>query len=307
MILQRLSRSAAAVMSRQPGCTAYVALRICQNSRPIGHVFVYNARPQFSTPSFRPVYETPVDQSQFEIQLKVWKDLAISKQMLMRSTAEALGLDPNCEQDELKQSLEVNLKRVREAENSVAETQAKARQNILEVERKLDAALRAQKLAEAEMTKMREAQEKAAPSLAAERANAAKEIQNLKSQVADKDKTIKAINVALADTPDNVVKKLKQLKKEKQDEADLRKQIETTFATLRKEKQDQDKEMSELKDNSSKLVGKYRELHEQAGKLHEQLKPLLKDGEELAAIQMLDDKLLDAIVPPEKDAKGKKK
>jgi colicin import membrane protein len=252
-----------------------------------------------------------VDQSQFEIQLKVWKDLAISKQMLMRSTAEALGLDPNCEQDELKQSLEVTLKRVREAETSVAEMQAKARQTIAETERKLEAAQRAQKLAQAEMVKMRETQEKAAPQLAADRANAAKEIQTLKNQVAEKDKAIKAINVALADTPENVVKKLKQLKKEKQDEADLRKQIESTFATLRKEKQDQDKELSELKDNSSKLVTKYRELHEEATKLHEQLKPLAKEGEELAALQMLDDKLLEAIVPPEKDdkkeAKGKKK
>ncbi len=250
-----------------------------------------------------------MDQSQFEIQLKVWKDLAISKQMLMRTTAEALGLDPNCEQDELKQSLDVTLKRVREAETAVADMQAKARQNLLEIERKLDAALRAQKLAEAESAKIREAQEKAAPSLSAERTNAAKEIQNLKNQVAEKDKAIKAINVALADTPDNVVKKLKQLKKEKQDEADLRKQIENTFSTLRKEKQEQDKELSDLKDSSSKLVTKYRELHEQATKLHEQLKPLVKEGEELLTVQLLDDKLLEAIVPADKDDKknGKKK
>jgi colicin import membrane protein len=248
----------------------------------------------------------------FELQLKVWKDLAVSKQLLMRSAAEALNLDPNCDQDELKQALEIALKKVKESDNAVVIARNEARTTIAEIERKLTAAQRAQMLAETEMNKMREVTEKAAPALAAERAANAKEVQNLKSQIAEKDKAIKAINVALADTPDNVVKKLKQLKKEKQDEADLRKQIEAQFNTVRKEKQDQDKELTELKElkeNALKLATAHRELHDTASKLHTQLKPLVKDDSELPVLPELDFKTLEAISPTDKDEKknGKKK
>ena len=60
-----------------------------------------------------------VEQAQLELQLKVWKELAISKQMLMRTAAEALKLDPNCSQEELKAALEAALKKVAEADASV--------------------------------------------------------------------------------------------------------------------------------------------------------------------------------------------
>ncbi|MGC3982724.1 MAG: hypothetical protein QM808_15855 [Steroidobacteraceae bacterium] len=229
----------------------------------------------------------------------------------MRTAAEALDLDPNCDQDQLKAALDRAIQRAKDAEASVIAAQQQAKQSVAEIDKRLQAALRAQSVAEATSAEIVAKNERVAPQMAAERAAVAKEIQQLKAQVADKDKALKAINTALNDTPDNVVKKLKSLKKEKQDEADLRKQIETTFAALRKEKQEQDKQLSELKDNSSKLVTKYRELHEEATKLHEQLKPLIKEGEELLTVQMIDDKLLDAIVPPEKDdkkdSKAKKK
>jgi DNA repair exonuclease SbcCD ATPase subunit len=248
-----------------------------------------------------------VDQSQLDLQLKVWKELALSKQMLMRTAAEALDLDPNCDQDQLKAALDRAIQRAKDAEASVVTAKQQAQQSINEIDKKLTAALRAQTIAEATAADIVAKQERVAPQMAAERAAVAKEIAQLKAQVAEKDKALKAINTALADTPDNVVKKLKTLKKEKQDEADLRKQIEATFSTLRKEKQEQDKEFSELKDNSTKLVAKYRELHEQATKVHEQLKPFIKEGEELLALQMLDDKFLELIVPADKADKDDKK
>ena len=43
---------------------------------------------------------------QQDLQLKVWKELAISKQILMRAATEALKLDPECTQEELKDALE---------------------------------------------------------------------------------------------------------------------------------------------------------------------------------------------------------
>lgn len=236
-----------------------------------------------------------MDQTQLELQLKVWKELAISKQMLMRTAAEALGLDANCNQDELKSALDAALQKVKDADASVVVAKQQAQQTINEMEKKLLASQRAQQVAETETANMRVAQEKAAPQLATERANAAKEIQQLKNQVGEKDKALKAINTALADTPDNVVKKMKALKKEKQDEADARRQLEISFGTLRKEKQEQDKELSELHENATKLGTVYRELHATATKLHEQLKPLVTDESALPALPELDSKLLESI------------
>ena len=236
-----------------------------------------------------------MDQAQFELQLKVWKELAISKQMLMRSAAEALGLDANCTQDELKAALDAALQKVKDADAGVIAAKHQAQQAINDMEKKLLASQRAQHLAEIETANIRTAQEKAAPQLATERAANAKEIQQLKNMVAEKEKALKAINTALADTPDNVVKKMKALKKEKQDEADARRQLEISFGTLRKDKQEQDKELSELHDNATKLGTMYSELHALTTKLHEQLKPLLKDDETLPALPELDSKLLETI------------
>jgi hypothetical protein len=264
-------------------------------------VFDYNPRP-----SIRQLQGEGVVPADFELQLKVWKDLAVSKQMLMRSAAEALNLDPNCDQEELKQALDAALKKVKEADASVIAARDQARKDILEIERKLALSLRAQSLAEATAADIIAKQERVAPQMAAERAAVAKEIQQLKSQVAEKDKALKAINTALADTPENVVKKLKALKKEKQDEADTRKQIEASFNALRKEKQDQDKELTELReirDNSVKLVAQHRELHELGSTLHGQLKALVKDEQALPTLTDLDTKLMETIVPTDKDDK----
>jgi len=57
--------------------------------------------------------------AQFELQLKVWKELAISKQVMMRTAAEALKLDPECTPEELKQALDGALKKVAAADASV--------------------------------------------------------------------------------------------------------------------------------------------------------------------------------------------
>lgn len=247
-----------------------------------------------------------MDQTQLDLQLKVWKELALSKQMLMRTAAEALDLDPNCNQDQLKAALDRAIQRAKDAEASVVTAKQQAQQAIAEMDKKLTAAVRAQSVAEATAADIVAKQERVAPQMAAERAAVAKEIQQLKAQVTDKDKALKAINTALADTPDNVVKKLKALKKEKQDEADLRKQIETSFNAVRKEKQDQDKELTELRevrDNSVKLVAQHRELHEVSTRLHGQLKPLLQDAQELPTVPDLDTKLLEAIAPTDKDDK----
>ena len=78
-----------------------------------------------------------------ELQLKVWQELAVSKQMLMRTAATALNLDPDCSQAELQQALERDRKRIAEAEANVTAARDQARQTIADMERKMIASERA--------------------------------------------------------------------------------------------------------------------------------------------------------------------
>jgi hypothetical protein len=239
-------------------------------------------------------------QAQHELQLKVWKELAISKQVLMRSAAEALKLDPDCSQDELKEALDNALKKVAAADISVVQAQEQARRSIALVEAKLAATEKAKAAAEATVAELQAKQERATVQMATDRTVAAKDVQKFKDGLAEKDKALKAINAALADTPENVIKKLKALRKEKQDEADARRQVEANLATLRKEKRDQDLQLKDV----LQLVTQYRELHALTAKLHEHLKPLLKDAKDLDALPELDTKLLESIEKPKSDAKA---
>ena len=251
-----------------------------------------------------------VNPAEFELQLKVWKDLAISKQMLMRSAAQALKLDPNCSQEELKAALDVTLQRIAESEVSVRNAREEARIAIAALEEKLNASLKAHKAVEAENAELLKFKENTTTQLANERAAAAKEMQKLKERIAEKEKQLKGINVALADTPENVLKKMNTLKKQRQEEADARREVDASFQTLRKEKQEQDQKMTRLSDNSGKLVTKFRELHEVATKLHEQLKPLAAEAKDVPAVPMIDDDLLEAVENPDakpEDKKDKKK
>jgi hypothetical protein len=229
-----------------------------------------------------------VEQAQLELQLKVWKELAISKQMLMRSATDALKLDANCSQDELKVALDAVIKKIAEADSSVAVARQEAKLAIAEMEKKLQLAEKARTAAEATAEEVRLAHESASRQMEIERANFTKEMAQMKTFVAEKDKAMKAINAALADTPENVVKKLKALRKEKQDEADGRRQAESKMTSLRKEKQQSDEQLTKANDKNAKLLSAYTDAHQLASKLHEQLKPLLTDEKELPTLPELD-------------------
>jgi colicin import membrane protein len=267
-------------------------------------VLDYNPRPgKFPQP---PAKGHDVDQAQLELQLKVWKELAISKQVLMRGAAESLKLDPDCSQDVLKKALEAAIKKGNEADTAVAKAQSEAKIAISAAERKLEAALKAQATAEATIADVVGKHENATQAMAVERASTVKEVQNLKAQLAEKEKALKAINIALADTPENVIKKMNVLKKQRQEEADARRAVEGSFGTLRKEKQTQDQEFTAAKANTTKLVSTYRDLHAAATTVFEQLKPLVEEGK-LPTLPNLDANLLDDIelTKEQKEAKEK--
>lgn len=232
-----------------------------------------------------------MDQAQFELQLKVWKELAISKQMLIRVVTDALKLDPNAKTEELRVAFEAALKKMQQAEVEVKEAKEQAKTAIAEVEKKLTAAQQAQAAAEAKVAELTAALDKATHQITVERTTANAELQKLKDRLAEKEKQLKAINTALADTPENVVKKLKALKKEKQDEADARRQVESSFTSLRAEKQKLDQRLNEV----AKLIAQHKELHEIAVKLRDQLKSHVSDEKELPQVPELDTKLIDTL------------
>ncbi|MGH8099837.1 MAG: hypothetical protein ACREIW_00970, partial [Chthoniobacterales bacterium] len=233
--------------------------------------------------------------AQFELQLKVWKELAISKQMMMRTAAEALKLDPECSPDELKKALDNALKKVAEADANVVSAKEQARQTVVSMEKTLVASQRAQATAEATAADLTARQERMTQQMMIDRTAAAKEVQQWKERLAEKDRALKAINAALADTPENVLKKMKALKKEKQDEADARQRVEASLAALRKEKRDEDQQLKEAQENGEKLATQCRNIHALCTSLLEQLKSRVKDTKTLPTLPELDTKLLEAV------------
>jgi colicin import membrane protein len=232
-----------------------------------------------------------VNQPELELQLKVWKELAISKQMLMRAATDALKLDPNCSQEELKAALEGVLKKIAKAETETAEARAQAKSTITAMENKVAASERALATAQTSVAQLQAAQENSTKQMATDRAAAAKELQKVKDRVAEQERALKAINTALSDTPENVIKKMNVLKKQKQEEADLRREIETSLNTLRTEKKQQDQKAAA----GEKLAAQYRELHEISVKLLERSKAALPDAKDLPAVPELDAKLLETL------------
>lgn len=244
-----------------------------------------------------------MDQADLEIELGAWKKIAIDKQILMSDVAEALGLDSKCGNDELKSALNTIIKKAAQSEEALSAAQTKASSASSELvkasaasEKKLAqaesskaeaAALNAK--AESALTEAKKAQEAAEKRIEAARAANAEELDKVKAQVNEKQKQIQAINKLLADTPENVVKKLKKAKKEKMDESNARKAAEGDMRSLRKEKKQLEadvKKGQEVIDQAAELVVAYREVTEAYNGVK---------ADDAEALTEIDDKVLEAI------------
>ena len=199
-----------------------------------------------------------------DIQLQVWKDLAISKQVLMSAATDALGLDAECSTEELKIALDKAIQRANEADINIKQTREQADAEISAMREQLEAAQKAQREAEAKVENSDKARSAAEHQLNAGKADNAEALKKAKAEVAKKSNELKAISKALADTPENVVKKLKQLKKQKMDEANAKKDVEKKLQSLRKDHGKLEAEVEGQKallEQAAELAGKYRELH----------------------------------------------
>jgi len=233
-----------------------------------------------------------VDLAELELQLKVWKDLAISNQILMRTATDALKLDPDCSTVELKISLDTAIQRSLDADAKVDRAQQQSQQAIAAMEKKIAISDKAQAIAEDSKTKTLAAQQLSEQLMAVERANHIKEQKKTKTQLSDKDAVLKSINKALADTPENVLKKLRTLKKQKSDAAIACKQAEDGTRAIRKEKTQLEQDLKEAEEKFTNLTTQYRSLHKLCGNLHQQLKPLIDDDDDLPAPPELDEEML---------------
>jgi len=242
--------------------------------------------------------ENHVGQAELEIQLKVWKKLAVSKQMLIGAATDALGLDAECSREELKEALDSATQRAIEADVNVKRAKEEADAAISDMQKKLTRSEKA--LVQVQATLRGTLAEKLSVEerMATARAAGAQDIKKLTAQLAEKQKALKAINVALADTPENVAKKLKSLKKDKLDEANARKRVENDLRSVRKDKQNLDKRLSESETalkKGAELIEQYRALRKVCETQQEQLGAHLEDGQSLPDLPELDEELIEAI------------
>ena len=239
-----------------------------------------------------------MSQTDFDIQLQVWKDLAISKQILMGAATDALGLDAACSTDELRSAMDKAIQRAKDADITVVETQERTDREITEMKALVESSDQARQAAEEQIAQAVSARETADRQLAAGRAENAEALKKARADVTDKQNKLKAISKALADTPENVVKKLKTLKKQKLDESKLRTQTESKLQKTRKEKTKLESDLENRKslmEQSLPLITQLKELHEIVKKQNKKIKSLSDDKKDIVKAPKLDEELFETI------------
>lgn len=196
----------------------------------------------------------------------------------MNEAANSLKLKSEWSQDELKDALDTAIKKGNEADDIVTKSKADAEKAISDMEEQLRKANKARDEALASVESAKAAAEQAEQQLANGRKDNADAIKKAKQQLIDKDKELKAINTALADTPENVLKKLKNLKKQKHDEAQARTRAEESNRKLKKEAKELEEKVEQgnkLSEQGALLLAAYQDLRE----LCETQQKALKDAD----------------------------
>jgi len=233
-----------------------------------------------------------VSQTTEDIQLQVWKDLALSKQLLANEVIKALDLDTTVSAAQLKDALNKLIDRANHADANIKSAREKADASINDMRTELKTSEKARMAAEGAIDKATADRESAEKALAAGRETNSDSVRKAKDELAKKERELKNINTALADTPENVVKKLKTLKKQKLEENTARKAAEAMARTQKKDIKDLNEQLEERKkllEQSGQLVEQYRELRTAAEALKE------KVGDDADALPIQDDKLLEGI------------
>ena len=237
-----------------------------------------------------------MNQTDNDIQLQVWKDLAISKQILMGAATDALGLDATCTTDELKVAMNKAIQQAKDADITVVTTREQAERDIAEMKQLVADSDQARIEAEVKVDAAVKSRETAERQLAVGRAENTEALKKVRAEVTEKQNKLKAISKSLADTPENVVKKLKTLKKQKLEDSKLRTQTEGKLQSTRKEKVKLETELENrksLNEQSLPLIAQLRELHSICSKANTKIKSLSEDKKGAIKIPKLDEELLE--------------
>lgn len=201
--------------------------------------------------------------SDLDQQLKIWKDLAITKQMIMNEAATALRLKGEWTQEELREAMDNAIAKANAADREIAQTRDETEKTIADMTAKVRKSENALADAIAKIDTAEAAQLAAERQLENGRKDNSEALKKAKSQVEEKQRELKAINQALADTPENVVKKLKTLKRQKHEEATARSKAEEQNRKLKKqnkELEENSESLDSLREDSNALLEAYRNL-----------------------------------------------
>lgn len=146
-----------------------------------------------------------------DLDLKVWKELAIEKQMLMRAVTDSLGLKPEASEAEIKEGILTGVKQIADAQVTLARLNSEHKVAMSDIKKQLD-------LVQSELTetkgiiiKLNEEKDDLENRLKATREAGQAEALSLKTQLESKTRELKKINSILGDTPENAAKKIKAL------------------------------------------------------------------------------------------------
>lgn len=251
-----------------------------------------------------------MDQAQLEIELGAWKNIAIDKQVLLSDVYSALGLDEQSSNDELKNTLKKMISRAQSADDQIKTAQTNVETIKLQLDEMKKELAKAQGLKnQAEQAQTTSAnmldeaksiEKKAEERLQASKLANAEELKKINNQLKDKQKEIKQIHKILADSPENVVKKLKNLNKEKFDESTLRKQAEAESRNLRKQLKTSQKENDANKeqfDKAETLIEQLNSFKEVANNHLSELKAANADND--YSLPTIDQELIDLFAKKE--------
>ena len=222
--------------------------------------------------------------------------------MLIHTVTEALSLDPDCADEELKAALDAGVKRIQDAQTLVSAGEEKNKLAIADIEKKRLVTENARLRLEAEFKELTAEKEKVDALLEATKKSAADESTKLKTQLEEKTKALKTINTQLGDTPQNVTKKLKALNKKKFDETTARQRAEEELKVVKKAKSELTKEAKADSAKIEKLIEGYKALQAYCDTQYDQLKALVDDKESLVTPPKLDNELLGIVETEEEDA-----
>ena len=222
----------------------------------------------------------------------VWKEIAIGKQILLKTVTDALGLEAACSEEELEVALAEGVKRISKAGSIVSQAKKEHQAAMDKLENTLQLTETAREELALSNAELLAEKEKLESLLDSTRKTSEKDTSKLSSQLEEKKKQLKSINVALADTPENVVKKIKALNKKKFDADTAKKRLEDELKALKKNKREVADKLKSKTSQSSLLAGKHRELQTLCEDQFSQLKELVEDESTLTALPELDEELL---------------